>query len=94
MLGSVALNGRDVIVCFDSRRDTKREVGKALGRARRLPRRSGARVHRVFLPDDGGKVGLDDFLTAGHTVAELEACVATPSDISGFISPEPMKPEM
>jgi uncharacterized protein (DUF927 family) len=74
---AIALNGRDVFVCFDSDVTTKREVESALDRLRAFLERRGGRVHVVRLraAEDGSKVGLDDYLAAGHTVDELRALV-------------------
>lgn len=69
----VALNGRDVYVCFDSDVVEKVEVQQAVTELCSFLKSRGARSHVVRLPGgpEGAKVGLDDFLAAGHTVAEL-----------------------
>jgi hypothetical protein len=69
----VALNGRDVFLCFDSDAATKREVRSALERLQRFLELRGANVHTAELePGPGGaKVGLDDFLAGGGDLAEL-----------------------
>jgi hypothetical protein len=87
---SIALNGRDVFLCFDSDVMTKRDVGQALDRLGQFLGSRGAKVWFVYLPDDtsesvaanGGygrpaKVGLDDYLAAGHTVDDLLALATT-----------------
>ena len=65
---SIALNGREVYLVFDSDVRVKPEVHGALRRLGRLPRSREANVRFIYLPpgDDGGKVGLDDFLAAGN----------------------------
>ncbi len=69
----IALHGRRVVICFDSDVVTKPEVRKAMRALAEYLRSKGATVQAVYLPAEGDKVGLDDYLAAGHTVAELEA---------------------
>jgi len=68
-------NGREVYVAFDSDVMLKRAVRVALDRLAGFLRGAGAVVRFVLLPPkpDGSKQGLDDFLAAGHTVADLLA---------------------
>lgn len=76
---SIALNdGREVYVAFDSDVTTKPAVNAALERLVLFLKHRGARVRVIYLPhgDGGAKVGLDDFLAAGHTVDDLLALVA------------------
>ncbi len=69
---SVALEGRRVFVVFDSDVMTKPEVREALSRLVAALEGRGADVFVVYLPDSGdGKTGVDDYLSAGHTVADL-----------------------
>jgi len=70
---SVALNDRDVYVVFDSDVTTKHEVQQALRRLSSFLESRKARVRIVSLPsgEGGTKVGLDDFLAAGHGVDDL-----------------------
>jgi len=72
---SVALNGRRVYLVFDSDAATKPDVQKALDRLQSFLQRRGALVEIIGLPhgDGGGKMGLDDYFAAGHTVEELKA---------------------
>jgi hypothetical protein len=66
----VALNGRRVIIAFDS--DTARNEGvqkAALALGRYLVTK-GARIEYLHLPDTPDKTGLDDYLVS-HTVNEL-----------------------
>ena len=71
----VRLAGRRLYVAYDSDVTRKEGVQLALERAARLLGARGAEVFVVYLPDapDGSKWGVDDYLTAGHTVAELKA---------------------
>lgn len=72
----VALNGREVVLAFDSDVKTNQDVRNALGRFARLLIARGAQVVRfAALPDgpDGAKVGVDDFLAAGHAPSDLLA---------------------
>lgn len=71
---AIAFNGRDVFVVFDSDVMTKREVHASLERFVPVLKRRGARVRAVYLPhaEDGSKVGLDDFLAAGGSPADLQ----------------------
>jgi hypothetical protein len=72
---SIALNGREVFLCFDSDVMTKEPVNLALMRLKKFLEQRDAQVKLVYLPDGehGEKVGLDDFLAAGHTVDDLVA---------------------
>jgi hypothetical protein len=70
---SVALKGRRVYLVFDSDAITNPGVCEALARLKGFLERRGASVQVVYLPSgpEGGKVGLDDFLAAGHSTTEL-----------------------
>jgi hypothetical protein len=70
---SVALEGRTVYVVFDSDVTVKRQVHAALARLKPFLERRNADVRVIYLPpgEGGTKVGLDDYLAAGHTVEEL-----------------------
>ncbi|HAW50771.1 MAG TPA: hypothetical protein DCX54_00345, partial [Flavobacteriales bacterium] len=85
----VALNGRNVRLIFDSDLMTKRQVQQSLDRLREHLQRKGANVDVVYLPhqEDGSKVGVDDWLAAGHAVEELEKLVDAPRPI-----PKPADP--
>ncbi|MDA8216195.1 MAG: DUF3854 domain-containing protein, partial [Dehalococcoidales bacterium] len=76
---SIAMNGREARIVFDSDVTTKPEVQAALARLREHLQRKGAKVLVVYLPGgpNGAKVGLDDYLLA-HTVNELQALVQAP----------------
>lgn len=72
---AVALNDRLVYVVFDSDAMVKPQVHAALGRLGGWLESRRASVQYVYLPsgEGGSKVGLDDFLAAGHGVDDLLA---------------------
>lgn len=74
----VALNGRRVLVVFDSDVMTKPTVHEALSRLTAFLESRGAKILLVYLPEgEGGrKQGVDDFLAAGHPVDDLLALAA------------------
>lgn len=76
---SIALNDRIVYIAFDSDVMTKPGVHEALARLKAFLESRHARVQLVYLPahPEAGKVGLDDYLAAGHTVEELVALATT-----------------
>jgi hypothetical protein len=93
----VALKGRTVYVAYDSDMMTKAEVKGALRRLTQYLDYRGAKTLVVYLPhgDDGGKVGLDDYLAAGHTVGDLLELARDPadrSDADDLFGPGPNKP--
>jgi hypothetical protein len=67
----VALEGRQIYVVFDSDAMLKKEVHGAMARLGSLLKHRKAHVAYVYLPHDIGngiqKVGVDDYLAAGHT---------------------------
>jgi hypothetical protein len=71
----IALNGRPVYLVFDSDVMVKPPVHQALARLKAFLEGRGAHVAVIYLPPagDGAKVGLDDFLAAGHDTAALLA---------------------
>ncbi len=72
----IALNDRRVVLAFDSDVTTKPAVRKALSELAGYLAVKGAKVAYCHLPDDDpGKTGLDDYLVAGHTAADLLALV-------------------
>src|SRR5439155_17635493 len=77
---SIALNGREVTIVFDSDVQDKKEVQAALDGLRCFLERKRAKVRIGYLPPaaDGSKVGLDDFFAAGNTVADLAKLVKVP----------------
>jgi hypothetical protein len=66
---------REVSICFDSDVVLKRPVYEAMRRLAALVEKRGAAVTFIYLPDgpDGQKVGLDDYLAAGHSRADVLA---------------------
>lgn len=87
---SIALNGRQVYIVFDSDVMLKPEVHAALGRLKGLLEHRGARVAVIYLrPGPGGaKMGLDDLFASGRTVDHLLA-VASPELRAGTAGDEP-----
>jgi hypothetical protein len=72
----IALNGRQVVLAFDSDAMSKRTVRQALDQLAGYLATKGATVRYLHLPDnDDGKTGLDDYLGAGHTVDELRQLI-------------------
>jgi len=72
---SITLKDRKVYVVFDSDVMEKAPVYAALCRLKAFLESRGAQVLVVYLPPgpSGTKVGLDDYLAAGHTIAEMLA---------------------
>jgi len=70
---SIALNGRDVYIAYDSDVMTKPAVTQACRRLAMVMKQRGARVQYILLPamPNGAKQGLDDFLAAGQTTDAL-----------------------
>lgn len=84
----IALNGRDIYLCFDSDVMVKPQVRKALDRFCGWLEYRKASVRLVMLPDvDGDKGGLDDYLASGGTVDQLEddGRIIWPSELGAFI---------
>ena len=77
----IALNGRLVYLAFDSDIVFKLGVRAALERLRAFLELRKAIVKVVFFPAGSGdaKVGLDDYLAAGHRVDDLLALVGPPA---------------
>ena len=71
----IALKGRLVYLAFDSDAIANPSVHAALVRLKVFLESRGAEVRIVYMPAGAGgvKVGLDDFLAAGHSVDELLA---------------------
>lgn len=73
-LESVAINGREVILAFDSDAKTNKHIHSALQRFSRLLVARGARTVRlVALPGGAGaeKAGIDDYLASGKTIDDV-----------------------
>jgi putative DNA primase/helicase len=79
---AIAFNGRTVYVTFDSDVMRKSSVQQALARLTAILRQRGAHVWHVYLPDkpNGEKQGVDDFLAAGGTIADLKALARKPEE--------------
>jgi len=90
----VALDGRRVILAFDSDVCRKRSVRSALDALAGYLRSKGGCVEFCHLPDEQDKAGLDDYLVAGHTVDELRALVRPdPPELAEETEPvEPVVP--
>ncbi len=72
----VALNGRRVVLAFDSDSRSNPSVGKALDALAGYLSSKGAHVVVCQLPTAAdGKTGLDDYLAAGHGLDDLAALV-------------------
>ena len=72
---SIALNDREVLLAFDSDVMDKPEVHAALRRLSGFLESRGARLRYMYLSPavSGAKVGLDDYLAAGHSADEVLA---------------------
>ena len=90
---SIALNDRLIYVVFDSDVMTKLSVSQALARLKAFLESRHAHVRLIYLaPGPGGaKVGLDDYLAAGHTVDDLLS-LATTGLRSDLSAPQPAGP--
>src|SRR6266704_394859 len=75
----VALNGRQVFIVFDSDVMVKPEVHTSLVRLKAFLQGRGAIMAVIYLPSGAGgvKVGLDDYLAAGHSSDDLLAMATT-----------------
>lgn len=72
----IALNGRRVVLAFDSDVVVKRQVRGALAQLADYLASKGADVAYLHLPHTGdGKTGLDDYLADDHTIDDLWAVV-------------------
>ncbi|MDR9459927.1 MAG: DUF3854 domain-containing protein, partial [Dehalococcoidia bacterium] len=82
----IALNGREVVIAYDSDVSTKSQVKQAMERLAEHLQRKGALVSSVHLPQQGTeKVGVDDFLLT-HSVEELQA-LAVPLEATNEVKP-------
>ena len=88
------MNGRTVILAFDSDVTTKPSVGEALLRLRRFLASKGALVRICVLPDGGDGGRTDAILVVGHAVDELYTLVVDdlPSSNGGAPDSEPKSP--
>jgi len=68
----IALNGRRVVLAWDSDVVRKKAVHGALAALAAYLTTKGAKVEYLHLPDDdAAKTGIDDYLAAGHTADDL-----------------------
>ena len=81
----IRLEGREVVVAFDSDCMSKENVQDALAALVAALEERGAVVKVIYLPDatDGSKQGIDDYLVAGGTIKEMFMLARTfePADI-------------
>ncbi len=77
---AIALNDRQVYIVFDSDVMMKPQVHAALARLKTFLEARKAHVALVYLPagPQAAKVGVDDYLVAGHGLDDLLA-LATPT---------------
>ena len=87
----VRLKDREVLIAYDSDVMTKPEVGRSLRGITNWLDFMGAKVRHVILPEgeDGAKVGLDDYLGAGHDVAGLAGLAREPAAKPAAPAPQP-----
>jgi Protein of unknown function (DUF3631)/Domain of unknown function (DUF3854) len=71
----VALNDRKIVLCFDSDALQSPDVHHAVEELGRWLESRKAKPCFVYLPSDGGKIGVDDYLGAGHSKEELVASI-------------------
>lgn len=75
----IAFEGRDVRIVFDSDVMVKPEVRQAMNRLTDHLAWKKATVSAVYLPSSAsGKVGVDDWLSQGHSLPDLEALIEAP----------------
>jgi hypothetical protein len=90
----IALNGREVVIAFDSDVMRKDTVRSAIDRLAGFIKLKGGMPRYVLLPDlpNGEKQGLDDFLAAGHTVDNLIELIVDdlPGTIQDWSNPIPL----
>ena len=72
---SIALNSRRVIIAFDGDVARKKSAAIALCALAEFQKSRGATVEYLNLPDEVEKIGLDDYLMAGHTKEDLRRLI-------------------
>ena len=78
----IALNGRNVLLCFDSDVQTNINVRKALDRLSAVLKMRGAEVWVVLFPyADTGKIGVDDYLLT-HTLSDVEELAVSQASLA------------
>ena len=95
----VRLKHREVLIAYDSDVMSKASVGNALRGITTWLSFMGAQVRHVILPEgeDGAKIGLDDYLAAGHAVAELGGLARDPAARPGkaaVAAAQPVLPQL
>ena len=75
--GSVALNGRQVFIVYDNDVMRNPKVRGALQALCAFLLAKHATPRLLLLPDGTDKLGVDDYLAQGHTLAEVRACEVT-----------------
>lgn len=92
----IAWNDRTVYIVFDSDARTKADVQNATVRLKDYLTNRDAKVHVLRLPPaaDGGKVGLDDYLAAGHSVDDLLKLVETEQQAQASAKPPAQRTEI
>lgn len=85
---AIALNDRRVGIVFDSDAESKPQVRRATVAFGQYLESRGAIVSVIRLPDkaNGNKQGLDDWLAAGHTPAELTGLAVPLAAVAGRLS--------
>jgi AAA domain/Domain of unknown function (DUF3854) len=83
---AVQLQGRDVVIVYDSDATSTPEVRKARQALAQFLQQAGAHVQHIDFPAlPGGKCGADDYLVSGHDLQDLLALATTT-----FPQPEPL----
>lgn len=90
----IALNGREVVIAFDSDVMRKDTVRSAIDRLAGVIKLKGGIPRYAIMPDlpDGKKQGLDDFFAAGHTINDLNDLIVDelPDTILEWTDPIPL----
>ena len=83
----IAWNGRRVVLAFDSDVVRKPQVMTALRRLGAILHvRGAAEILALLLPQVGSdKIGVDDYLAAGKTTADIDACLFPLSQVAGHV---------
>lgn len=75
---NIPLQGRSVVLLFDSDAWVKFQVWDALDKFAKALRKAGAKVSYCLLPHtEGGKTGADDYLRSGKTYSDLKALISS-----------------
>lgn len=70
----IALNARDIYIVYDNDVMRNPSVRSALEALCNFLRHKHGTPHLILLPEDANKIGVDDYLAQGHTLAEVLAC--------------------